>query len=78
MSEYGYGLWPLAVINSLVFTGLAASFFPPKTKRDRIGGRRGTVSASSGRQDDQESGFDGYSSSWGMVLTLQSSGVVPV
>jgi hypothetical protein len=34
MNDYGYGLWPLVVINSLVFIIFAASFFHPKTKRD--------------------------------------------
>lgn len=48
MNDYGYGLWPLVVIDSLVFTVFAASFFHLKTKRDRIGGRRGTVSTPSG------------------------------
>jgi len=30
----GYGLWSLAIINSLVFIIFAFSFFKPKTKRD--------------------------------------------
>jgi protein-S-isoprenylcysteine O-methyltransferase Ste14 len=34
MNDYGYGLWPLVVINSLVVIIFAASFFHPKTKRD--------------------------------------------
>lgn len=34
MNDYGYGLWPLVVINSLIFIVFAASFFHPKTKRD--------------------------------------------
>ena len=34
MSEYGYGLWALVVINSLVFIIFAASFFHPRSRRD--------------------------------------------
>ncbi len=34
MSDYGYGLWFLVVVNSLVFILFAASFFHPKTSRD--------------------------------------------
>lgn len=30
----GYGLWSLAIINSLVFIAFAFSFFKPQTKRD--------------------------------------------
>ncbi|MEU0665395.1 hypothetical protein ABZ508_14460 [Streptomyces lavendulocolor] len=32
--QYGYGLWPLVVINTLVLVIFAASFFHPKTGRD--------------------------------------------
>ena len=34
MDDYGYGLWALVVINSLVFIVFAASFFHPRTGRD--------------------------------------------
>lgn len=34
MNDYGYGLWALVVINSLVLILFAASFFHPKSKRD--------------------------------------------
>jgi protein-S-isoprenylcysteine O-methyltransferase Ste14 len=34
MEEYGYGLWFLVLINSLVFIIFAASFFHPQSKRD--------------------------------------------
>lgn len=34
MSEYGYGLWALVAVNSLVLIVFAASFFHPKSKRD--------------------------------------------
>ena len=34
MNDYGYGLWPLVVINSLVFIIFAASFFHPRSRRD--------------------------------------------
>ncbi len=34
MSDYGYGLWWLVAINSLVIIIFAASFFHPKSKRD--------------------------------------------
>jgi protein-S-isoprenylcysteine O-methyltransferase Ste14 len=34
MNSYGYGLWPLVVINSLVFIIFAASFFHPRSGRD--------------------------------------------
>ena len=33
-SDYGYGLWWMVAINSLVFIIFAASFFHPKTQRD--------------------------------------------
>lgn len=33
-SDYGYGLWPLVVLNSVIFIVLAASFFHPKSGRD--------------------------------------------
>jgi len=32
--SYGYGLWSLVIINSLVFIFFAFSFFKPRTKRD--------------------------------------------
>ena len=34
MNDYGYGLWPLVVINSLIFIVFAASFFHPHGGRD--------------------------------------------
>ncbi len=34
MSDYGYGLWFLVVVDSLVFILFAASFFHPRTSRD--------------------------------------------
>ncbi len=34
MSDYGYGLWPLVVVNSLIFIIFAASFFHPRAGRD--------------------------------------------
>ncbi len=34
MNDYGYGLWPLVVINSLIFIVFAASFFHPRSGRD--------------------------------------------
>jgi protein-S-isoprenylcysteine O-methyltransferase Ste14 len=34
MNDYGYGLWPLVIFNSLLFIIFAASFFHPKSKRD--------------------------------------------
>ena len=34
MNDYGYGLWLLVVINSLVFIIFAASFFHPRSRRD--------------------------------------------
>jgi hypothetical protein len=34
MSDYGYGLWWLVAINSLVIIIIAASFFHPKSSRD--------------------------------------------
>ena len=34
MDDYGYGLWPLVVLNSLVFVIFAASFFHPRSSRD--------------------------------------------
>ena len=33
-SDYGYGLWPLVVINTAIFVIFAFSFFHPHTKRD--------------------------------------------
>src|SRR3989304_2528640 len=32
--EYGYGLWVLVVVNSLIFVIFAASFFHPRSSRD--------------------------------------------
>ena len=34
MDEYGYGLWVLVVVNSLVFIIFAVSFFHPQSRRD--------------------------------------------
>ena len=34
MNDYGYGLWPLVVFNSLLFIVFAASFFHPRSGRD--------------------------------------------
>ncbi len=34
MDDYGYGLWLLVVVNSLIFIIFAASFFHPRTSRD--------------------------------------------
>jgi len=34
MNDYGYGLWPLVVINSAIFIVFAASFFHPRGGRD--------------------------------------------
>jgi protein-S-isoprenylcysteine O-methyltransferase Ste14 len=34
MSDYGYGLWSLVVVNAAIFIGFALSFFHPKTRRD--------------------------------------------
>ena len=34
MSRYGYGIWPLVAINSLIFIVFAASFFRPRNGRD--------------------------------------------
>lgn len=34
MDDYGYGLWPLVVVNSLVVIIFAASFFHPRSTRD--------------------------------------------
>ena len=34
VDDSGYGLWPLVVLNSILFIVLAASFFHPKTGRD--------------------------------------------
>ena len=30
MNDYGYGLWPLVIFNSLLFIVFAVSFFHPK------------------------------------------------
>ena len=32
--EYGYGLWPLVIINSAIFVIFALSFFRPGNSRD--------------------------------------------
>ena len=34
MNDYGYGLWPLVILNSLLFIFFAASFFHPRSSRD--------------------------------------------
>jgi protein-S-isoprenylcysteine O-methyltransferase Ste14 len=34
MDDYGYGLWVLAVVNSVIFITFAASFFHPRDGRD--------------------------------------------
>ncbi|WP_079077933.1 isoprenylcysteine carboxylmethyltransferase family protein [Streptomyces sp. CdTB01] len=34
MADAAYGLWPLVVLNTLLFIAFAASFFHPKSKRD--------------------------------------------
>jgi hypothetical protein len=34
MTESGYGLWPLVVINTVLFAVFGASFFRPRTGRD--------------------------------------------
>jgi hypothetical protein len=34
MSEQAYGLWPIVILNSLVFFVFAFSFSRPQTKRD--------------------------------------------
>jgi protein-S-isoprenylcysteine O-methyltransferase Ste14 len=34
MTESGYGLWPLVVLNTVLFAVFAASFFHPRTGRD--------------------------------------------
>jgi protein-S-isoprenylcysteine O-methyltransferase Ste14 len=34
MDDYGYGLWLLVVINSVIFITFAASFFHPRSRRD--------------------------------------------
>lgn len=34
MNDYGYGLWVLVVVNSLIFIVFAASFFHPRSSRD--------------------------------------------
>lgn len=34
MDGYGYGLWPLVVVNSAIFVVFAASFFHPRSRRD--------------------------------------------
>ncbi len=34
MTETGYGLWPLVVLNTVLFAVFAASFFHPRTGRD--------------------------------------------
>ena len=34
MSDYGYGLWALVALNSLLFIAFAVSFFHPRSSRD--------------------------------------------
>lgn len=34
MSDYGYGLWPLVIFNTVLMVAFAASFFRPRTKAD--------------------------------------------
>ena len=34
MSDYGYGLWPLVVFNSILIIVFAVSFFHPRSRRD--------------------------------------------
>jgi hypothetical protein len=34
MDDYGYGLWVLVVVNSVIFITFAASFFHPRSGRD--------------------------------------------
>jgi protein-S-isoprenylcysteine O-methyltransferase Ste14 len=34
MTDYGYGLWFLVVLNSAIFIAFAVSFFHPKSRRD--------------------------------------------
>lgn len=34
MADAAYGLWPLVVLNTLLFAVFAASFFHPRTRRD--------------------------------------------
>ncbi|MEU5894208.1 hypothetical protein ABZ835_46615 [Streptomyces sp. NPDC047461] len=34
MADAAYGLWPLVVLNTLLFIAFAAGFFHPTTKRD--------------------------------------------
>ena len=34
MTESAYGLWPLVVLNTVLFAVFAASFFHPRTRRD--------------------------------------------
>ncbi len=34
MRDYGYGLWPLVAVNSVLFIGFAVSFFHPRSRRD--------------------------------------------
>lgn len=34
MTDYGYGLWALVAIDSLIFIGFAASCFHPRSRRD--------------------------------------------
>ncbi|GAB4962805.1 hypothetical protein MAHJHV55_23150 [Mycobacterium avium subsp. hominissuis] len=34
MADAAYGLWPLVILNTLLFAVFGLSFFRPKTKRD--------------------------------------------
>ena len=47
MTDYGYGLWPLVVFNSVLFIVFAASFFHPRSRRDwrALGGFSAFVAA---------------------------------
>ena len=40
MDDYGYGLWPLVVVNSLIFIIFAGSFFHPREYLLILGTRR--------------------------------------
>lgn len=34
MADAAYGLWPLVIVNTLLFAGFRAEFFHPRTNRD--------------------------------------------
>lgn len=34
MADAAYGLWPLVILNTVLFVALGLSFFHPRTKRD--------------------------------------------